>query len=96
MGENFRRNLDLVAIVQTLARAKECTPSQLALAGLLAQGPDIVPIPGTKRIKYLEENAASVHVPMSAEEVQALSDAFPRDVASGDRYAPAGMATVAR
>ena len=96
MGENFQRNLDLVAIARTMARAKECTPSQLALAWLLAQGADIVPIPGTKRVKYVEENAASVYVPMGADEVQALSDAFPRDVASGDRYAPAGMATVAR
>src|SRR5207249_332944 len=70
-GENFTRNLELVARIAELARAKRCTPSQLALAWVLAQGKDIVPIPGTKRVRYLEENAAAAAITLSAAELEA-------------------------
>jgi len=93
-GENFRRNLALVAKVKQIAAAAGIQPSQLALAWVLAQGEEIVPIPGTKRRKYLEENAAAVDVTVQPEVVQTLQEAFPLDVASGDRYAPGAKALV--
>ena len=93
-GENFRRNLALVAKVKQIAAAAGIQPSQLALAWVLAQGEEIVPIPGTKRRKYLEENAAAVDVAVQPEVVQTLQEAFPLDVASGDRYAPGAKALV--
>ena len=95
-GENFTRNLELVARIAELARAKRCTPSQLALAWVLAQGEDIVPIPGTKRVRYLEENAAGAAVALSADELQAIDAAFPRGATAGERYAAAAMAAVNR
>src|SRR5205809_715967 len=95
-GENFTRNLELVARIAELARAKQCTPSQLALAWVLAQGDDIVPIPGTKRVRYLEENAAAATITLSAAELEAIDAVFPKGAAAGDRYAAGGMAAVNR
>jgi aryl-alcohol dehydrogenase-like predicted oxidoreductase len=93
-GENFRKNLDLVTRIEELAHAKGCTTSQLALAWVLAQSPDIVPIPGTKRMKYLEQNAAAAAVTLTADELTAIDDAAPAGVAAGDRYPPAAMVRV--
>lgn len=93
-GENFTRNLQLVENVKKLAAQAGITPSQLALAWVLAQGEDVVPIPGTKRRKYIEENAAAVDIALTAELVQTLQDSFPPDVAAGDRYVPAMKALV--
>lgn len=87
MGENFQKNLDLVHHVEQLAVEKECTTSQLALAWLLAQGRDVIPIPGTKRVKYLEENVGALEVQLSDAELQELNDIFPAGAASGARYA---------
>ena len=95
-GENFQRNLDLVAAVERMAAAKRCTPPQLALAWLLAQGEDVVPIPGTKRVKYLEENVGALDVRLSRGELAALEAAFPKNAAAGTRYTEAGMATLNR
>ncbi|MBV9339577.1 MAG: aldo/keto reductase [Acidobacteria bacterium] len=85
-GENFQKNLDLVKKVQEMARRKNCQPSQLALAWVLAQGEDIVPIPGTKRIKYVEENVGALDVKLTAEDLLEIEKAFPRGAASGERY----------
>ena len=87
-GENFRRNLALIQSLQQAARSKGCLASQLALAWLLAKGEDIVPIPGTKRRSYLEENAAAVQMKLSVEETAMLDEAFPSGAAAGDRYSP--------
>jgi aryl-alcohol dehydrogenase-like predicted oxidoreductase len=87
MGENFQKNLDLVHHVAQLAMEKECTTSQLALAWLLAQGRDVIPIPGTKRVKYLEENVGALEVQLSDAELQEINDIFPVGAASGARYA---------
>lgn len=95
-GENFTRNLDLVTAIRAIAREKGCTPSQLALAWVLAQGDDIVPIPGTKRRKYLEENAGALDVRLSKDDLKRIDKAFPRDVAAGKRYPDASMAAVNR
>jgi aryl-alcohol dehydrogenase-like predicted oxidoreductase len=85
-GENFQKNLDLVKEVEEIAREKKCQPSQLALAWVLAQGDDIVPIPGTKRRKYLEENAVAVDLKLTAEDLRRLGEVFPSGAASGLRY----------
>jgi aryl-alcohol dehydrogenase-like predicted oxidoreductase len=95
-GENFAKNLRLLDEVNALARDKGCTPSQLALAWVLAQGEDIVPIPGTKRRKYLEENAGAADVRLSAAELARIDRALPRGVAAGMRYSAQGMQTVNR
>jgi aryl-alcohol dehydrogenase-like predicted oxidoreductase len=95
-GENFTKNLELVARIEQLARAKRCTPSQLALAWVLAQGKDIVPIPGTKRVRYLEENAAAAAITLSAAELEAIDAVFPKGAAAGERYTAGGMAIVNR
>lgn len=95
-GENFQLNLDLVDRVQKLAERKGCKPSQLALAWLLAQGDDIVPIPGTKRISYLEENLGALDVILTAEDLRQLDEVAPRGAASGERYAAAGMEALNR
>jgi aryl-alcohol dehydrogenase-like predicted oxidoreductase len=87
MGENFQKNLDLVHHMQQLAVEKGCTTSQLALAWLLAQGRDVIPIPGTKRVKYLEENAGALEVQLTDAELQEINDIFPAGAASGARYA---------
>jgi aryl-alcohol dehydrogenase-like predicted oxidoreductase len=93
-GENFQKNLDLVQRVEEIAREKGCKPSQLALAWVLAQGSDIVPIPGTKRRKYLEENVAAVAVKLTKEDLQRIEEAFPADAAAGGRYPEYMMALV--
>jgi aryl-alcohol dehydrogenase-like predicted oxidoreductase len=85
-GENFQKNLDLVQRVEQIAKEKHCSPSQLALAWVLAQGKDIVPIPGTKRRKYLEENVGAVNVQLSAEDLRRIEEAFPSGAAAGERY----------
>ena len=90
-GDNFDRNLALVEQVKALAVQKGCTAGQVALAWLLAQGPEILPIPGTKRIKYLEENVGAAAVTLTDAEVKALSDALPPGVAAADRYTAEGM-----
>ena len=86
-GENFQRNLDLVERVREIATAKGCTPGQLALAWVLAQGDDVVPIPGTKRAKYLEENLGAADITLTADELARIDAAAPKGAASGDRYA---------
>ena len=93
-GENFQKNLDLVVKVKQLARKKGCTPSQLALAWLLAQGPDVVPIPGTKRRQYLEENARAAAVKLGAGDLRDLAAVAPLGVAAGMRYPEGGMRTI--
>jgi len=90
-GENFQKNLDLVRRVEALARQKRCTPGQLALAWLLAKGEDIVPIPGTKHRKYVEENVGALTVTVSGAEVAQLEDV---GSAAGARYPEGGMRTV--
>lgn len=90
-GENFQKNIDLVHRVEEIAKAKGCTPAQLALAWVLAQGKDIVPIPGTKRRKYLEENVGALNVQFSAEDLGRIDEVFPRDAISGARYPEAMM-----
>jgi aryl-alcohol dehydrogenase-like predicted oxidoreductase len=95
-GENFERNLELVARVGELAREKKCTSSQLALAWVLAQGKDIVPIPGTKRRKYLQENVGALSVKLTPGDLRRLEEAAPRGAAAGDRYAPQSMRAINR
>jgi aryl-alcohol dehydrogenase-like predicted oxidoreductase len=86
-GGNFQRNLDLVAKVDEIASAKGATPGQLALAWVLAQGDDVVPIPGTTRAAHLEENVAALGVELTAEDLAQLEEAFPKGATAGDRYA---------
>ena len=95
-GENFQRNLDLVAHIERLARQKGCTPSQLALAWLLAQGDDVAPIPGTKRVRYLEENVGALDVRLTPDDLRRIDEIAPQGVAAGTRYPEAGMRTVNR
>lgn len=93
-GENFQKNIDLVERVRQLATERAVTPSQLALAWVLAQGDDVVPIPGTKRLSYLKENIAAVDVRLSEADLKALDEAAPSGAAAGDRYPD--MSTVNR
>ena len=93
-GDNFQRNLDLVQKVEEIARRKQCTPAQLALAWLLAQGKDLVPIPGTKQRRYLEENIGALDVELSASDLQEIEEVAPKGVAAGERYHEAGMRTI--
>jgi aryl-alcohol dehydrogenase-like predicted oxidoreductase len=95
-GSNFQKNLDLVERIGEIAAAKGCTPSQLALAWVLAQGEDVVPIPGTKRRAYLEENAGALDVRLEPEDFRRINEAAPRGAAAGTRYAEAMMAFVNR
>ena len=95
-GENFRKNLDLVEEINAIAAEKRCAPSQLALAWVLAQGKDIVPIPGTKRRKYLEENVGALAVELTPADLARIDRAFPRGAASGERYAPKPLLAVNR
>ncbi len=95
-GENFYKNLQLVDQVQAIAAEKNVTPGQLALAWLLAQGDDIVPIPGTKRRRYLEENAAAVEISLTTEDLSRINTVVPRNSAVGDRYAASLMSSVNR
>lgn len=93
-GENFQKNLELVKQIQELAKEKGCQPSQLALAWLLAQGEDIVPIPGTKRQKYLEENVAAVDISLTPSDLERIDRVAPKGVALGDRYPENSMRAV--
>jgi aryl-alcohol dehydrogenase-like predicted oxidoreductase len=85
-GENFDRNLELVARVREIAEEKDVTPAQLALAWVLRQGDDIVPIPGTKRVRYLEENARAADIDLSDDDLARIEEAFPKGATSGERY----------
>jgi len=93
-GDNFERNVQIQNRLEEIAREKKCTPSQLALAWLLAQGDDIVPIPGTKRLNYLEQNAAAVQVKLSPQDLRRIDEVAPAGVAAGARYPEAGMSRV--
>lgn len=95
-GENFYKNIELVEKIRTLAAEKGCTPSQLALAWVLAQGEDIIAIPGTKRIKYLEENIGSEHVQLSSEDLANIEAIMPVGVVSGTRYPEKFMSALGR
>lgn len=95
-GENFARNLQLVRQVETLAAEKGCTPAQLALAWVLAQGEDIVPIPGTRRRARLDENIGALEVSLSQDELASIERIFPAEAVAGARYAPAGMVHIGR
>jgi aryl-alcohol dehydrogenase-like predicted oxidoreductase len=93
-GENFQKNLDLVKKIEDLARARNCTPAQLALAWVMAQGNDIVPIPGTKRCKYLDQNLDALDVKLTPEELKQIDTIAPPGIAAGTRYAPEVMKRV--
>jgi len=93
-GENMEKNLRLVSEIEKIAAEKKCTPAQLALAWLLHQGEDVVPIPGTKRIKYLEDNVGALDVKLTPEEVGSLNKAAPPEIAAGLRYPEAAMKMV--
>lgn len=95
-GENFDRNLALVDAVTAMAKTQGVSPGQLALAWVLAQGEDLVPIPGTKRLAYLEENLGALQVQLSADALARIDAIFPAHAAAGPRYAPAAMATLNR
>jgi aryl-alcohol dehydrogenase-like predicted oxidoreductase len=93
-GDNFQKNLDLVAQVQAIAKEKGCTAAQLALAWVLAQGRDVVPIPGTKRRKYLEDNLGALDVRLSAADLRRIDEVAPAGAAAGLRYPEFMMAFV--
>ena len=94
--ENFKKNLELADRVREVADGKGITPGQLALAWLLAQGDDIVPIPGTKRRKYLEDNAGAANVTLTEEDLTRIEEAMPRGSAAGERYSEEQMRAVGR
>ena len=93
-GENFSKNLDLVKKIEAIAKEKNCTPSQLALAWVMAQEDFIFPIPGTKRVKYLQENVKATEINLSKKDLREIEEVFPKNAASGLRYTEAGMKTV--
>ena len=93
-GENFRKNLQLVEEVEAMAKEKGCTTAQLALAWVLAQGEDIVPIPGTKHVRYLDQNIGALEVNLTQEDLRRLDEILPPGAAAGQRYHERGMATV--
>jgi aryl-alcohol dehydrogenase-like predicted oxidoreductase len=93
-GENFQKNLDLVREIEAMAREKGCAPSQLALAWVLAQGNDIVPIPGTKRRRYLEENVGALNVTLTTDDLARIDRIIPPGAAAGTRYPEPGMKMV--
>ena len=95
-GDNFQKNLDLVRHVEEVASRKGCTPAQLALAWLLHQGDDIVPIPGTTRVENLEDNVGALGVTLTKRDLEHIEAVFPKGVAAGERYLEGGMATVNR
>lgn len=95
-GENFDKNLEIVKTIGRIAAEKGCTASQLALAWVMAQGEFIFPIPGTKRVKYLEDNAGAVNVSFTPAELEEINNIFPKNVASGTRYPEAAMSAVNR
>jgi aryl-alcohol dehydrogenase-like predicted oxidoreductase len=96
MGENFQKNLDLVEAVKAIAHDRGITAAQLALAWVLALGDDLVPIPGTRRIATLEDNAAAADVVLTSEDLAEIEAVFPRDAASGHRYAEAARSALNR
>jgi aryl-alcohol dehydrogenase-like predicted oxidoreductase len=91
MGDNFAKNRALVERIEAIAKEKDCTPAQLCLAWLLAQGPDVIPIPGTKRITRLEENLGATHVQLTPADIDRISTAIPAGAAAGARYPEGGM-----
>ena len=93
-GDNLQSNLGLLETLRAVAAAKGCTPAQLALAWVLARGDDIVPIPGTKRRRFLDDNAAAVDVALDADDMEALDASFPADITAGDRYPAAQMVSL--
>ena len=95
-GENFSRNQHLADTVHLIAQEKGCSPAQLALAWLMTRGEDVVSIPGTKRVRYLEENLGAIEVNITQDEMRRLEDAFPVGAAAGERYQPAGMQAINR
>jgi aryl-alcohol dehydrogenase-like predicted oxidoreductase len=95
-GENFQKNLELVKQIEEMAAAKGCTPSQLALGWVLAQGDDIVPIPGTKRVKYLNDNLGAVNVRLTADDLAQIDAILPPGVAAGPRYNEQALQTIDR
>jgi aryl-alcohol dehydrogenase-like predicted oxidoreductase len=95
-GENFQKNLDLVARVRAIANEKGATPAQLALAWVLAQGNDIVPIPGTKRRNYLEQNLAASDIELTRDDLARINAAAPRGATAGERYPAAYMGALNR
>jgi aryl-alcohol dehydrogenase-like predicted oxidoreductase len=95
-GDNFQKNLDLVAKIEEIAREKKVTAAQLALAWVLAQGSDIVPIPGTKRRTYLEQNLAAVEIDLTIGDLDRIEQVAPKGVAAGERYAAPAMASLDR
>jgi len=95
-GDNFQKNLDLVEAVSAIAADKGVTAAQLALAWVLAQGEDLVPIPGTRRIATLEQNAAAADIVLTADDLARIEAVFPRGAAAGERYAPGGMSSLNR
>lgn len=94
MGENFNKNLELVNKIESIAKEKDCTPAQLALAWVMAQGENIFPIPGTKKVKYVEENVKAINIELSQEDLQQIEEIFPKNAAVGTRYSEGGMKTV--
>lgn len=92
--ENFDKNLELVKKMEVMANQKTCTPSQLALAWVLAQGDFLFPIPGTKKVKFVEENVAATHITLSSEELEQIDEIFPKNAASGNRYPESMMKTI--
>ncbi len=96
MGDNFQKNIDLVAAVTEVAKAKGVTAAQLALAWVLAQGPHLAPIPGTRRVRTLEDNAAAANIALSADDLAAIEAAFPKDAAEGHRYMEAARSSLNR
>jgi aryl-alcohol dehydrogenase-like predicted oxidoreductase len=94
MGENFDKNLELVKKIESIAKEKDCTPAQLALAWVMTQYENIFPIPGTKKIKYVEENVKAINIELSPEDLQQIENIFPKNAASGMRYPEASMKTV--
>ena len=95
-GENFQKNLDLVKRIEEMAGEKNCTPAQLALGWVLAQGSDIAPIPGTKRRKYLEQNLAAADIKLTDDDLDRIDQAAPKGVAAGERYTAPAMAAIDR
>jgi aryl-alcohol dehydrogenase-like predicted oxidoreductase len=95
-GDNFQKNLDLVQKIKDVATRKGCTPSQLALAWVLAQGEEIIPIPGTKRLKYLEENLGAAAITLTADDLRQIDAVLPVGSAAGERYHAQGMTAVNR
>ena len=95
-GENFAKNLELVARIEEIARTRGCTPAQLALAWVLAQGDDLVPIPGTKRRNYLEENLGALRVDLTADDLARIDEVAPQGVATGTRYPESAMKALGR